>query len=357
MRLKKVISAIIAFAVVMTMLTGCKSKEEPVETEPIVTEETTVTEAAPEIVFEGDEGDITADEAVDICLKGYNSMANNNIKEILKSTNINLYYYIAEGEWADNDKLIELWNSSKGEDALTYGGYTSLDDVRYMQATRLEPEEVAEYDDFAKRIINDYTITDGYRVNVTLANTTYNEDGTAITTTYDTDFIVVKGNGLWRLDVCVSSMKKLFGVFSGKAAAEEVVTENVSQPAITMPSETTTTITSETTAPVYVTDENGETITGENGEALTETSVTELMDGSETSVEGETVPSESAGDMTNGDITSGNIAGDMTSENIPAPADSEVTSEAVSVDSNANSDTVSDTSVSINEAETTAAES
>lgn len=265
-------SFILALATVtaVTMFAGCsKKEEEPVETEPIVTEATTVAETEPVIVFEGDEGDITADEAVDLCLKGYNAMANNNIKEILKNTNINLYYYIAEGEWANNDKLIELWNSSKGEDALTYGGYTSLNNVQYMKAYQLEPEVVKEYNDFASRIIEDYIITDGYRIDVTLEDTTYDEAGMATITTRHTEFLVLKGNGMWRLDVCVSSMKKLFGVFSGKSTEPEIVTEIIpAETEVPVPSETTAP--AETAVPVYVTDENGYIVTDENGLVMTE---------------------------------------------------------------------------------------
>lgn len=316
----------------MSMFAGCSKEEVPIETEPVVTEIVTVAETKPVIVFEGDEGDITSDEAIDICLKGYNGMANNNIKEILKNTNINVYYYIAEGEWADNDKLIELWNSSKGEDALTYGGYTNLTNLQYMKATQLEAEEVNDYNDFASRLIDDYIITDGYRIDVTLEDTTYDKEGMATVTTRNTEFLVVKGNGLWRLDVCVSSMKKLFGVFSGNTEEPEIVTEIITQPVITE-AETTTSAPAETTAPIYVTDENGETVTDENGEAVTEmpaeTAPSEPAP-AESGNDSETAPEGSETEETSADTSSDNVSDTTISvagEDVPAstPAPSETT--------------------------------
>lgn len=241
--LKACLSALLALAISATMFTGCGKEEEVVE---VVTEATTTVTYPPlsEVIasttqpsLDGEEP-ITEEAACEIALKGYNALTSNSIRELVKYTNIDLYYFIAEGKWASDEELIALWDNAEDTevDANMFGIMTN---IKYLNAERMSTDEIEEYNDFVAFLNTmssetgegftiDYEITDAYIVNIILddeakmtetvtdedGNVTTNEVDPVITNEDEPHFVVVKGNGKWRLDICICFVKELFSMFT-----------------------------------------------------------------------------------------------------------------------------------------------
>lgn len=205
--------------VILIVCTGCASAESAMEEK----EESTVENSeSPDssTVF-------SADEAIAIAEEGFKAMREKDAERMVKYINMEVFYYIANGEYIDGEKLVAelaaVMSESESDEGYNdlgiVGNYSTLENVEFYDAQLFSTDELGELNEF---ISNDDTIlwgeAESLEYNIESAyKLKLNYDGIeeeSIEEGNEPYVLVVCANGEWKLDICISVMKDVYDVLS-----------------------------------------------------------------------------------------------------------------------------------------------
>ncbi len=150
---------------------------------------------------------------IDIARKGYTAMVEKDYEAALKYINFSEGYYLTNGEWVSDERVIQQIKEATGEDDNNmFVWFAAMEDMEFLGAQQLTPDELQEYNDYiptmAKTGKDDYLFDDAYKVFVDYPAMSESEKE-LIGTKKAVHLLVVKADEEWKLDLFVASLKEI----------------------------------------------------------------------------------------------------------------------------------------------------
>ena len=180
---------------------------------------------------------ISGEEAMEIARKAYEALVSNDYAAAVRYTNLDLFYYLANGEWGTEDVMVAELEAAKEEGMdTTIVDFSVMENLQFTNVETLSDEELKEYNDFIPKMIeeqmenvteldsSDYTLEGAYKVYFTYDG--LDEDMTEYEVTEQPHFLVVNARGEWKADLCLATMKQLYGMIDELQPTEVVDPNN-----------------------------------------------------------------------------------------------------------------------------------
>ncbi len=160
--------------------------------------------------------ELSADEVIAIATDGFQAIKEMNPEEMIKRTNIELLYYMANTEKADDEEILEVITAMANNKTDDYnsmgivGSYAEMENVEFYDVQRISEEELVELNDVVSdgdmpmlKEIQDYQyrIENAYKLQM-------NYDG--MVEGKDSYMLIVYANNQWELDVCIAVMRDAY---------------------------------------------------------------------------------------------------------------------------------------------------
>ena len=150
---------------------------------------------------------------IDIARSGYTAMIEKNYENALEYINFSEGYFLTNGEWVSDERVIEQLTEATGEDDNNmFVWFAAMEDMEFLGAQQLTPEELQEYNDFIPEMADSddgsYRFTDAYKVFIDYPTMSQSEKD-LIGTENAVYLLVVESDGKWKLDLFVSPFKEI----------------------------------------------------------------------------------------------------------------------------------------------------
>ncbi len=150
---------------------------------------------------------------IDVARNGYTSMVEKNYENALEYINFSEGYFLTNGEWVSDERVIEQLTEATGEDDNNmFIWFAAMEDMEFLGAQQLTAEELQEYNDFIPEMADNddgsYRFTDAYRVFIDYPAMSQSEKE-LIGTEDAVHLLVVEADGEWKLDLFVSTFKEV----------------------------------------------------------------------------------------------------------------------------------------------------
>lgn len=280
MKKSKILIAGVVAVVVCGMLTACgKEKEEVVEeTKPTMyavkkdlygnddtddedgeTEPTDISETAEddeesgdteETAEQGTVGEMTAEQAVELCQKAYDALSSaEDMAEIAQTCDMELYYYFETGELVNDIEELtayagEFFETESENIPLNFivNSGVAVEDIKWDSATKLSRKKTAEWNKFIQsymKEIFDGSPAEAYEFEEVWAVDVYEPEAdssgetaedSSIIAGYDFEnplFLVAKHNDEWKADLMLPMTRQIFNGLTPLSSEETTESENV----------------------------------------------------------------------------------------------------------------------------------
>lgn len=150
---------------------------------------------------------------IDVARNGYTSMVEKNYENALEYINFSEGYFLTNGEWVSDERVIEQLTEATGEDDNNmFVWFAAMEDMEFLGTQQLTAEELQEYNDFIPKMADNddgsYRFTDAYRVFIDYPAMSQSEKE-LIGTEDAVHLLVVEADGEWKLDLFVSTFKEV----------------------------------------------------------------------------------------------------------------------------------------------------
>lgn len=155
----------------------------------------------------------TEQMVIDVARSGYTAMVEKNYENALEYINFSEGYFLTNGEWVSDERVKEQLVEATGEDDNNmFVWFAAMEDMEFLGAQQLTPEELQEYNDFIPEMADSddgsYRFTDAYKVFIDYPTMSQSEKE-LIGTEKAVHLLVVEADGKWKLDLFVSPFKEI----------------------------------------------------------------------------------------------------------------------------------------------------
>lgn len=210
-------------------------------TTTVISETTASTEAATTVTSETTTTYTAYSEkeqmVIDVARNGYIAMTEKNYENALEYINFSAGYFLTNGEWVSDERVIEQLTEATGDDDNNmFTWFAAMEDMEFLGAQQLTAAELQEYNDFILYMAAaedvDYSFTDAYKVFIDYPAMSQSEKE-LIGTEKAVHLLVVEADGEWKLDLFVSTFKEIMDSVYEMTGSETEITTT----ADTVPSE------------------------------------------------------------------------------------------------------------------------